>query len=151
MTELCTIFHCPSALTGAAHCVWAATALPHPLSPSPFFSSMGRLLSSWPAHGEKRGKGEGDGALDFLFAQDSLFRLVQHPTTFHSPHYPHTHLHHQQPTKCGDWVFCKNNAWMLHIFLLSLTPNKGCPLCVGSQTLPHPLPPFPFSHPWAGC
>ena len=39
---------------------------------------------------------------------------------------------------------------MLHKFLLSLTPNKGCPLCVGNQTLPHPLPPFPFFSPWAG-
>ena len=132
-----------------AQCVGSHNTAPSP-SPFPLFSPMGRLLSSWPAHGEKRGKGEGDGALDFLFAQDSLFRLVQHPTTFHSPHYP-LHLHHQQPTNWGDWVFSKNNAWMLHKFLLSLTPNKGCPLCVGSQTLPHPLPPFPFSHPWAGC
>ena len=63
------------------------------------------------------------------------------------PHTTPTHLHNQQPTKCGDWAFCKNNAWMLHKFLLSLTPNKGCPLCVGSQTLPHPLPPFPFFSP----
>ena len=132
-----------------AHCVGNHNTAPSP-SPFPLFSPMGRLLSSWPAHGEKRGKGEGDGALDFLFAQDSLFRLVQHPTTFHSPHYP-LHLHHQQPTNWGDWVFSQNNAWLLHKFLLSLTPNKGCPLCLGSHTLPHPLPPFPFSHPWAGC
>ena len=44
-------------------------------SPFPLFSPMGRLLSSWPAHGEKKGKGEGDGALYFLFAQDSLSGL----------------------------------------------------------------------------
>ena len=40
---------------------------------------MGRLLSSWPAHGEKMGKGEGDGALYVLFAQDSLFRIGTPP------------------------------------------------------------------------
>ena len=37
---------------------------------------MGRLLSSWPAHGEKRGKGEGDVALYVMFAQNSFFRTA---------------------------------------------------------------------------
>merc|ERR1712095_178083 len=64
----------------AAHCVGSHNTAPSP-SPFPFFSPMGRLLSSWPAHGEKRGKGEGDGAL-FLFAQNSLLRLFPHPNAF---------------------------------------------------------------------
>ena len=53
------------------------TALP---SPFPIFSAMGRVLSSWPAHGEKKGaKVKGIGALHVLCAQDSVFRIATSP------------------------------------------------------------------------
>ena len=47
--------------------------------PLPLFSPMGRLLSCWPAHGEKRGRGKGMGHWMFLFAQNSLFRIATPP------------------------------------------------------------------------
>merc|ERR1712197_54048 len=79
MAGFCTFFQLTLALVWAPHCVGSHKTLPHPLPPFPFFSPMGRLLSSWPAHGEKRGKGEGDGALVFLFAQNSFIRIAPHP------------------------------------------------------------------------
>ena len=78
MTELCIIFHSPSAMAGAAHCVWAAKTLPHPLPPSPFLTHVQaaeQLACTW----WEKGKGEGDGALYVLFAQDSLFRIGTPP------------------------------------------------------------------------
>ena len=125
-----------------AQCVGSHNTAPSP-SPFPLFSPMGRLLSSWPAHGEKRGKGEGDGALDFLFAQDSLFRLVQHPTTFHSPHYPHTYTNNNQPTGvtgfsaktmpgcCTNFCFHSHQTRAAHC----VWATKHCPI-------PFPLSPF---------
>ena len=62
MTECCTNFCCLPDPTGLPIVCGQQKHCPIPF-PLPLFSPMGRLLSSWPAHGEKRGKGEGDGAL----------------------------------------------------------------------------------------
>ena len=78
MTEFCTFSLSLSTDRGCPLCVGSKNTAPSP-SPSPFFSPRGRLLSSWPAHGEKKGKGEGDGALYVLFAQASLFRIDTPP------------------------------------------------------------------------
>ena len=55
---------CHSQLTRDAHCVWAAKHCPIPFT-LPLVSPMGRLLSSWLAHGEKRGRGKGMGQCIF--------------------------------------------------------------------------------------
>ena len=73
--------YCPSAVTqswqGLPIVCGQQPALPHP--PFPMFSPMGRLLSSWPAHGGEKGKGKGDVALHVLFAQNLLFRSATSP------------------------------------------------------------------------
>ena len=57
MTGFCPVC-CHSELTGAAPCVWAAQSTAPSPHTFPRLSPMGRLLSSWPAHGGKRGKGK---------------------------------------------------------------------------------------------
>merc|ERR1711946_28781 len=104
-------------------------------SPFPPFSPMGRLLSSWPAHGEKRGRGEGMGTV-FLCAHDSLSGLG---TVFFCGH---RNLYLGVPPY---------NDWIMHKFLMALTTCLVCTLCVGSKSTAPSPPPFPFSHPWAGC
>merc|ERR1711946_44371 len=88
---------CPLCVGSNNHC-----PIPFPL---PLFSPMGRLLSSWPAHGEKRGRGEGMGhwfsVCTGLFiwvghclclcAQDSLpgfapLQWLDSAQNFHGPH-----------------------------------------------------------------
>ena len=128
----------------AAHCVGSHNTAPSP-SPFPLFSPMGRLLSSWPAHGEKRGKGEGDGALVVLCAQNSFLRVAPHPNAFLFP------FSNSAAQTVVTGFSDKTMAGFCTFFQLTLT-LVWAPHCVGShKTLPHPLPPFPFSHPWAGC
>ena len=104
--------------------------------PLPLFSPWaGQQLKSLPM-GEKRGRGEGMGHCIFLFAQDSLSGLGTVFFCVHRILYLGVHLY---------------NGWIMHKFLMALTPCLGCPLCVGIKgTAPSPSP-FPFSHPWAGC
>ena len=116
-------------------CVGNTNTAPSP-SPFPFFSPMGRLLSSWPAHGEKRGRGKGMGHCIFCLHRTLYLGRALSCVCGHRNLYLALPLY-------SDWTLPK--------FLMALTPWQGCPLCVGNtNTAPSPSP-FPFSHPWAGC
>merc|ERR1711911_261619 len=60
MGDYAQIFDGPHSLSGLPIVCGQHKHCPIPF-PLPLFSPMGRLLSSWPAHGEKRGRGKGMG------------------------------------------------------------------------------------------
>merc|ERR1711986_6251 len=120
---------------GCPLCVGSKKQCPIPF-PLPLFSPMGRLLSCWPAHGEKRGRGKGMGHWMFLFAQNSLFRIATPPMFSVLVIYwvPDSCVYQidKKMTECCT-IFC------------CLPDLTGAAHCVwAAKTMPHPLPPSPF-------